>query len=116
MIDDDSWLIIRRELSWQLVSRSWELRIGVRKVFWGVAESQQLVDIINQTDLVENVDGEDKLGQPMVNIALIRSWGTVDFFLLPWFRERTFPGQVGRLRFAQPVDTDNPAYESPEFS
>lgn len=100
-----------RELSWLKVSHDWELRLGIRKVFWGVTESQHLVDIINQTDLVENLDGEDKLGQPMVNLALIGEWGTVDLFVLPYFRERTFPGEEGRFRTFPPVDTDNPVYE-----
>ena len=101
-----------RELSWSEVFPASELRIGIRKVFWGVTESQHLVDVINQTDLVENMDGEDKLGQPMINYALIQNWGTVDFYLLPYFRERTFPGISGRLRTLYPVDTANPIYES----
>ena len=50
------------------------------------------VDVINQTDLVENPDGEDKLGQPMVNLAWITRAGTVDLFALIGFRARTFPG------------------------
>jgi len=54
--------------------------------FWGVTEFQHLVDIINQTDLVENIDTEDKLGQPMINLALINDWGTVDLFIMPYFR------------------------------
>ncbi len=101
-----------RELSWIKASRDWELRAGIRKVYWGVTESQHLVDIINQTDLVENPDGEDKLGQPMINFAWIQDWGTLDFFVLPGFRERTFPGADGRLRTALVVDTDHPQYES----
>jgi len=101
-----------RELAWVLVNEKWELRAGIRKVFWGVTESQHLVDIINQTDLVENLDGEDKLGQPMVNLALIRDAGTLDLFVLPGFRERTFPGEKGRLRSGLVVDTDHPVYES----
>ncbi len=101
-----------RELVWQKAGDSWELRIGISKVFWGVAESQHLVDIINQTDLVENIDQEDKLGQPLVNLALIRDWGTVDLFVLPGFRERSFPGKKGRLRSLPRVDTDHPLYAS----
>jgi len=87
-----------RELTWLLSEYDWELRVGFRKVFWGVAEGLHLVDIINQTDLVENTDTEDKLGQPMINLALIREWGTLDLFILPGFRERTFAGPEGRLR------------------
>ncbi len=99
-----------RELLWWKASREWELRAGIGRVFWGVTESQHLVDIINQTDLVENIDQEDKLGQPMVNLALVRPWGTVDLFLLTGFRERTFPGVGGRLRFPLPVDRSQTRY------
>lgn len=110
--DDERTHFDIRELSWIYVSDSWELRAGIRKVFWGVTESQHLVDIINQTDLVENIDGEDKLGQPMVNLALIQDWGTVDLFILPGFRERTFPGVDGRLRFNPRVEPDRAVFES----
>ena len=102
-----------RELTWLKVAPNWELRIGIRKLFWGVTESQHLVDIINQTDLVEHPDTEDKLGQPMLNLALIRDWGTIDFFVLPYFRERTFPGREGRLLSSGiPINTDQTRYES----
>jgi hypothetical protein len=101
-----------RELSYIWLQDDFELRLGVRKVFWGVTEVVHLVDIINQTDLVENSDTEDKLGQPMVNLSLARDWGTVDLFMLPFFRERTFPGRSGRLRSALVVDTDRAVYES----
>lgn len=101
-----------RELVYQRVGDDWELRLGLGKVFWGVTESQHLVDIVNQTDLVENLDGEDKLGQPMVNLALIRDWGTLNFFALPGFRERTFAGRRGRLRSEPYVDTDQVDYAS----
>ena len=94
--DDERTHIDVRELVYQRVGDDWELRVGLGKVFWGVTESQHLVDVINQTDLVENIDGEDKLGQPMINLALIRDWGTVDLFVLPGFRERTFPGRKGQ--------------------
>lgn len=101
-----------RELFWIKAANTWELRAGIGKVFWGVAESRHLVDIINQTDLVENNDGEDKLGQPMLNFASIRDWGTVDLFILPGFRERTFPGPEGRLRTIPNIDTSQALYES----
>lgn len=102
-----------RELSWVRAGPGYEWRIGVRKAFWGVTESQHLVDIINQTDLVENPDGEEKLGQPMINLALIGAeWGTLDLYALTGFRERTFPGREGRLRTTPPVDTDRARYES----
>ena len=100
-----------RELIWVRAEDDWELRLGIGKVFWGVTESQHLVDIINQSDLVENIDGEDKLGQSMINVTLLRDWGTVDFFVLPSFRERTFAGKGGRFRPNPQID-DHTAYQS----
>jgi hypothetical protein len=102
-----------RELSWTGVFDTWEFRAGISKVYWGVAETAHLVDIVNQTDLVENVDGEDKLGQPMIKASTEQDWGTLDFFILPGFRERSFPGAEGRPRPNVIIDTDRDAiYDS----
>ena len=101
-----------RELTYLWLKEDFELRVGVRKVFWGVTEFIHLIDIVNQTDLVESVDTEDKLGQPMVNFSVSRDWGTVDIFWLPFFRERTFVGTGGRLRGASVVDEARTQYES----
>ena len=101
-----------RELQWIYAGDGWETRLGIGKVYWGVTEAMHLVDIINQTDLVENIDGEDKLGQPMAKLSLERNWGTLDFFLLPYFRERTFPGVEGRPRTQPRIDPDLAFYES----
>lgn len=104
-----------RELMWLNAWDDWELRLGVGKVFWGVTESRHLVDVINQVDLVENIDEEDKLGQPMANLSWFTDWGTLELFALPLFRERTFPGEAGRLRGPLVVDTEQEAiYESPD--
>lgn len=101
-----------REALWLHVEDSWELRAGIGKVFWGVTESNHLVDIVNQTDSVESADGEQKLGQMMVHISLLKNWGVVELFVLPGFRERTFPGENGRLRGPFIVDVDAAQYES----
>jgi hypothetical protein len=110
--DDERTHADIRELQWLYVADDWELRTGIGKVFWGVTESQHLVDVINQTDLVENSDTEDKLGQPMINLSFFKDWGTLDLFVLPYFRERTFAGVNGRLRSRLVVDTDNARYQS----
>jgi hypothetical protein len=101
-----------REAYWGLEGNSWDMNIGINKVFWGVAESRHLVDVINQTDLVEDIDGEDKLGQAMLNLNLQRNYGRFGVFVMPYFRERTFAGADGRLRSPLPVDMDRPIYES----
>lgn len=102
-----------RELYYQKAKGKWELSVGLKKVYWGVTESNHLVDIINQTDAVESFDGEDKLGQPMIQFTYSTdSFGSFDFFYLPYHRKRTFAGNEGRLRFATVVDKDDVGYES----
>ena len=101
-----------REAYWRRVGEQWDVLIGLNKVYWGVTESRHLVDMINQVDGVEDIDEEDRLGQPMINVSTQRSWGSVDLFLLTGFRERTFAGSDGRPRSALPVDTDDATYES----
>lgn len=101
-----------REFNYLWLHDNFELRVGIGKVFWGVTEFLHVVDIINQTDFVEDIDGEDKLGQPMAQLTVPREWGVVEFFVLPYFRERTFPGEKGRFRSRIVVDTDEARYES----
>lgn len=101
-----------RELMWLHVGDGWELRGGIGKVYWGVTESLHLVDVINQTDLVESVDGEKKLGQPMVHLTLLKDWGTIDAFVLPYFRESRFNSLDGRFSYGLPVRDDLAQFES----
>ncbi|MBV1922660.1 MAG: hypothetical protein KUG68_01385 [Flavobacteriaceae bacterium] len=102
-----------RELYYQKVKKKWELSLGLKKIYWGVTESNHLVDIINQTDQVESFDGEDKLGQPMAQFTWSSdAFGTFDLFYLPYHRKRTFPGEKGRLRFPLAIDKDDIKYES----
>lgn len=101
-----------RELLWLRVDGDNEWRIGINTMFWGVTETQHLVDVINQIDQVEGIDGEEKLGQPMIHLKRYQDWGVLDFLVLPGFRERTFQDEEGRLRFPLVVDTSAPVYDS----
>lgn len=101
-----------REFNWLHIGQDYEFQIGINKVFWGVTESAHLVDVINQTDQLEDIRGEEKLGQAMLNLRLIRSWGDVDFFILPYFQPRQFPGKQGRLRPVPLIDTQQARYQS----
>lgn len=104
------------------LSDQWEAVIGLDRVFWGVTEFVHLVDIINQTDVIESIDNEEKLGQPMVHLTTERNWGVIEGFVLPSFRKRVYPGEKGRLRGPIPVDGTDALFESsagefhPDFS
>ncbi len=99
-----------RELDARFSAAEWDWQIGIGKVFWGVVESRHLVDIVNQTDQVEDIYAEQKLGQPMIHASRFTDWGLFELFMLPGFRERTYPGKEGRLYL--PIDVENPVYES----
>lgn len=101
-----------RELLVHHITDSVEWKVGLGKVFWGVAESRNVVDVINQSDAVENGDSADKLGQPMINLFAARDWGDIDLYILPGFREQTLPGVNGRPRLPIVIDSDSPRYES----
>lgn len=112
--DDADWErtkgdVRKAYLRW--INPQFEVLAGVNRVFWGVTETNHLVDIIGQTDLVESPDRETKLGQAMVALTMPIENGLVDFYLLPHFREQSFPGEEGRLRFSLPINQDNPLYE-----
>jgi len=111
-VDDERNLADLREAYWAIEGDGYEWLVGANTVFWGVTESVHLVDIINQTDFAGDIDGEDKLGQPMLSLYLQRDWGAITAFAMPYFRERTFAGREGRFRPPLPVDTDSPVYES----
>jgi hypothetical protein len=111
--DDERNLFDLQEAYWAWEGDSLELLAGVNTVFWGVTESVHLVDIVNQTDAAGDIDGEDKLGQPMLNLAWQQDWGLISAYVMPYFRDRTYPGVEGRLRTPLPVDSARPVYASP---
>lgn len=101
-----------REAKWVGVFDPFEIRIGIDKTFWGVTESAHLVDIINQDDALEDIDAEDKLGQPMVAVTYNAGPGLLTAYLLPYFRERRFPGADGRPAGPLVVDRSLTEFQS----
>lgn len=95
-----------RELKWIGVFDRLEVRAGIDKFFWGVTESVHLVDVINQDDALEDIDREDKLGQPMVSLAYDSEIGIFRTIAMPYFRNRQFAGMDGRPRGPLPISKD----------
>ncbi len=90
----------------------WELRLGFDQVFWGVVESRNIVDIVNQTDVADHPDEKSKLGQLMAHLTVTGDMGTLELFAMPFHRLRTYPGTNGRFRAQFPVDNNRATYES----
>lgn len=101
-----------KELHLDFRTTKWALSLGANQVFWGVAESRHLVDVINQVDLAGDLDMEDKLGQTLF-LASFNSGtgGRFDFFAMTLFRPRPFPGTRGRPGIPIPL-AESPDYES----
>lgn len=97
-----------REALWQHLRGNQEWRVGIDEVFWGVVESRHLVDIINQKDMLERIDGDAKLGQPLLNWNWRRNRTSLEVFVLPYFREQKFADPSGRLR--PPLRVIEPEY------
>jgi len=99
-----------KDLYWHFNSKKWEINAGIKTVTWGKAESNHLVDIINQYDLLEGRNLENKLGQPLIQAAYSSQWGTFELYLATISRQVRFPGEKGRLRPGFNID-----YSSTEF-
>jgi hypothetical protein len=102
-----------REAFFELFFDEWTLGFGMHKVFWGVTESRHIVDIVNQSDLVEDFDTQIKLGQAMVTTSYTHDKaGIFSLFVMSWARPLVFPGPFGRPTLPVPVDNDLRDYES----
>ena len=104
----EAYLLLYGELG----DGEWEARLGVDRVFWGVAEFHHLVNIVNQVDLTDHPNEESRMGQLMAHLTWSADWGVLEFFAMPLHRERTLPGRRGRLRTGIPFDQKRVSYES----
>ncbi len=109
---DDTLRWDLREAYLGLQDDAWRMRLGYTRVSWGAMDALRLIDIINQRDRIDLLDGAEKLGQPMLAFTLYPGLGTLELYAMPYFREMPFPDRRGRLRPPLPVDTDRPLYES----
>lgn len=101
-----------RELSYSYLGNGFDVLVGITRVNWSVVESRNILDVINQTDLVEDPVGGQQLGQPMVNLKLYPQIGTFDLYVMSGFRERTFPGDDARFRGPSPISEKGARYDS----
>jgi hypothetical protein len=87
-----------REATWTWQPADWRLRAGVLMNFWGVAESNRLVDVVNQRDEREAPDGDAKLGQPGIAWTGPAAGGTLEVLALTYHRPRALGIGAGRFR------------------
>ena len=80
-----------QKFKYEYYFRDTTIKIGIDKIYWGVNESFKIVDIINQSNIAEDITGTEKFGQPMISITQVYDFGVFDFYILPYSRERIFP-------------------------
>lgn len=95
---------------------AWQADVGFDTVFWGRAESQRVVNIINQPDLIRSLRADVTLGQPMAALRWFGDVVTLEGYVLPFFRERKFGGDAFREGTPLPVDSDRSTFEDPDGS
>ena len=100
-----------REASWTWQPAEWQLRAGMLMEFWGVTESNRLVDVVNQRDQREAPDADAKLGQPGAAWTGPAAGGTLEVLALAYHRPRAFGLGRGRFR-PPPTSFSAPVYES----
>lgn len=89
------------------------VRLGINTVFWGVTESRHLVNIVNQTDYLDDLDGDEKLGQLMALVTYdAGDLGVIDLFAMTWARRGKYPSREGRPGVPNPVLDESSVYES----
>lgn len=87
-----------REANLSFYGETTTLRMGIINEFWGVLETENIVDIINQRDYIESYEGDVKLGQLGLQLTIQHENANVGFYLLPFLRERRFAEGSDRLR------------------
>ncbi|MEM9897815.1 MAG: hypothetical protein AAF742_00375 [Pseudomonadota bacterium] len=108
--DERSYADLRRGYL-RYFGEGWDVTVGADRVFWGVVESVNVVDVINQRDGLENADLNEKLGAPMLRFSAQTEVGDISLFYLPTFREREYPGEESRNRIGPPVDADAATFD-----
>jgi len=89
--------------------------LGNDVVFWGVADSYNPTNIINQQDQFSGIGKESQIGQPMARVSFdTEQFGTFSFFGLIGFQEPAYWEEKTRLRFDTVPDGSRALFEGGE--
>ena len=88
---------------------------GSDVVFWGVADSYNPTNIINQQDQFSGIGKDSQIGQPMARASFdTETLGTFSFFGLIGFQEPEYWDKKTRLRFDTLPDGNQALFEGGE--
>ena len=95
---NDEYLDIPRGY-FQFVGDGFDVLAGSNIEYWGVSESHQVVDVINQKYDLDYPVNPKNLGQPMLNVNISTGTNsTLSFFGLLGFREKDLGDRSNRFR------------------
>lgn len=63
---------------------------GFTRMFWGVSESINVVNVINQADIRDNINGKEKMGQQHFSVQYNGDASELQVVYMPVFREQVF--------------------------
>ena len=86
-------IIEPRELFVKRSFGDFDIFVGNRQFFWGVTESKNVVDFVNQLDAAAGNSTEDKLGATSISTEFYLQDAEIQYVFMPYFRERTFNAQ-----------------------
>jgi hypothetical protein len=101
-----------RRADYVLSVGDFELGAGSGQFRWGVLEAHSPSEVLNTPDEVDDLARSAKLGQPYVELAFVPGDWAVRLYALPYARAAQYPGERGRLRFANVVSTTDVLYET----
>ncbi len=106
-----SWDLSKAYIAGELDQLRW--LVGSDVVFWGVTESYNPVNIVNQRGSFVSNEEVERLGQPMVSMSFdTEKMGTFSFYGLLGFRELDYEDADQRLRFDIVPDGGRAMFES----
>ena len=91
--DEGKDIIEPRELFVKRSFGDFDISVGNRQFFWGVTESKNVVDFVNQRDSAAGNSTEDKLGATSISTEFYLQDAEIQYVFMPYFRERTFNAQ-----------------------
>lgn len=104
--DDNRSYIDFPKLYYKAKIENHQLLVGNSVEFWGVTETSNPTNIINQQDFIQSPTGRDKLGQMMVKYTGDYTLGRLEMYYLPYTKSIRFSGIEGRFRPIIPIDNE----------
>ena len=104
LYDKGKNIIEPRELFVKKSFGDFDIYVGNRQFFWGITESKNVVDFVNQLDSAAGNSKEDKLGATSISMEFYLQNAEIQYVFMPYFRERTFNAENAHPGLGLPLN------------